>query len=411
MSSHPPEPTPQRPTARRARSRRALGNDLRIDQAALTALVNDGVDGFQMGAIARNAGLSSGALYARFENSTELAIHLWQKILSPHLIKLLNEFVQHIEADPAAPLPEFLLRECTEPSPQTRGAIEILLVSRRIEEVAEVVGPDLDQWVTEQGLSSVQDPIGYARVMGSLMPVLGLIELRMLPTPVEMPIADVLGLYHGMCYHPWIYAETPYQPVSVVTEPILNTQDPLRHALLLATADVIASVGIARTTVSRIARRAGYTVAAIYERYSSKEDLILDTTREILGATVTRGTRGNIDVLVHPQRNVLVANVVRVTVDPVYARLRHLRNELMLAGFRDPSIGNEITRATQAGVDDGFLGLAGSDMDQAGNAHAMSAATRALITGRDLLTSLRQDLHLLDFRPVVDYVISRTLRT
>jgi AcrR family transcriptional regulator len=401
---------PQRPTARRSRSQRALGNDLRIDQAALTALVSDGVDGFQMGAIARAAGLSSGAMYGRFENSTELAIHLWQQTLLPHLTKFLNQYLLLLNEDLAHPIPELLLEECANPSPEIRGALEILLVSRRVEEIAEVVGPDLDQWALSHALSAEHDPITYARVMGSLMPILGLLELRMLPRPVEMPIADVLELYHGMGLHPWTYVETPHHQVSPVTEPILETQDPLRHTLLLATADVMASVGIARTTVSRIARRADYTVAAIYERYATKEDLIVDTAREILGATVTRGTRGNIDLLTHPERNLLITNVVRVTVDPAYARLRHLRNELMLAGFRDENIGNEITRATQAGVDGAHDGLRGSDMFQAGTAHAMSAAARALITGRDLLTSVRHDLHLVDFRPVVDYVISRTLR-
>jgi AcrR family transcriptional regulator len=411
MASSSPETAPERPTARRARSRRARNNDLRIDQAALTALVNDGADGFQMGAIAREAGLSSGAVYGRFENSTELAIHLWQEILWPHLLELLDKFVQFIGEDPAQPIPEFLLQECTEPSPEIRGALEILLVARRVEEIAEVVGPDLDQWVLDQGLSAERDPIGYAHVIGPLMPILGLIELRMLPTPVEMPVAGVLDLYHGVRLHRWTYVETPHHQVSPVTEPILNTQDPLRHALLLATADVMASVGVARTTVSRIARRADYTVAAIYERYATKEDLILDTAREILGATVTQGTRGNIELLTHPQRNLLITNVLRVSVDPAFARLRQLRNEMMLAGFRDELIGNEITRATQAGIEEGYQGIKDSDMADAGTALAMSAATRALITGRDLLTSLRQDLHLVDFRPVVDYVISRTLRS
>jgi AcrR family transcriptional regulator len=66
-----------------------------------------------------------------------------------------------------------------------------------------------------------------------------------------------------------------------------RTGDALRDALVDSAADVIGQVGLQSTTVSRVGRRAGLTAGAVYTRYASKDDLLIDAIRVLLDEAVT----------------------------------------------------------------------------------------------------------------------------
>ena len=61
-----------------------------------------------------------------------------------------------------------------------------------------------------------------------------------------------------------------------------DTGEPVRDVVLEAAAAVVARTGFERATVSRIARRAGYSTGVIYEYYERKDDMIAELVEVLL---------------------------------------------------------------------------------------------------------------------------------
>src|SRR5271154_3562428 len=75
-------------TLTRRRSTRALINDAAIRDAAIELVLSEGIDAISFRDVGRIAGLTHGALYARFEDVEELLVDLWGEVLSHRAIAL-----------------------------------------------------------------------------------------------------------------------------------------------------------------------------------------------------------------------------------------------------------------------------------------------------------------------------------
>ena len=72
----------------RPRSSRALTNDAAIREAAIKLILSTGIDAISFRDVGRMAGLTHGALYARFEDVEELLVDLWNEVLSQRAIAM-----------------------------------------------------------------------------------------------------------------------------------------------------------------------------------------------------------------------------------------------------------------------------------------------------------------------------------
>ena len=77
-----------------------------------------------------------------------------------------------------------------------------------------------------------------------------------------------------------------------------NTGDAVQDALIDAVAAIVARVGLARATGSRIARRAGLTSGAIYGRYETKEELLQQAIEVLLAQRMSDDISGRIDPVI-----------------------------------------------------------------------------------------------------------------
>ncbi len=82
--------TKDSPTVPKQRSARALNNDAAIRTAAVTLVLSKGIDAISFRDVGREAGLTHGALYARFEDVEELLVDLWDSILTPRAVALIE---------------------------------------------------------------------------------------------------------------------------------------------------------------------------------------------------------------------------------------------------------------------------------------------------------------------------------
>src|SRR5262245_20456118 len=83
----------------RRRSSSSRQNDVRILEAALREVDGVGVDGLAMTAVARRAGLTTGALYSRYESTGEVAAALWTTVVSEQHFALLDGAVESLVND------------------------------------------------------------------------------------------------------------------------------------------------------------------------------------------------------------------------------------------------------------------------------------------------------------------------
>ena len=72
------------------RSSRALSNDAAIREATVKLILRTGIDSISFRDVGREAGLTHGALYARFEDAEELLVDLWSEVLCERMVALLH---------------------------------------------------------------------------------------------------------------------------------------------------------------------------------------------------------------------------------------------------------------------------------------------------------------------------------
>jgi AcrR family transcriptional regulator len=267
------------PIRSRARSVQSLRRDEDILDAALTEVLVGGVDVLGMHAVARRVGLTAGAIYARHETPEELAVAVWVERCRSTMASLVADIVETATSGRAG---DDLVERAISATDELRGGVEILAVARRRPELAEVVLPDIEAWFAWDSRS----PADKARIAFLTGIVWGIV----LHDNVSHGDPGVWRLAMGLivrAVHSGVDSNTdPWSP-ELGERIVAATGDPLRDALIDSTQLVIGQVGLQSTTVSRIGRRAGLTAGAVYTRYASKDDLLIDAMRVLLDEAIS----------------------------------------------------------------------------------------------------------------------------
>ena len=122
----------------RRRSSRAISNDAAIRAAAIELVLQVGVDAISFRDVGRVAGLTHGALYARFEDVEELLVDLWNEVLCHRAIDLLEVVVRAV-SDPNEATVRAVVDRLRDTPNADIAMVEVLLTSRRFEVLHEEV--------------------------------------------------------------------------------------------------------------------------------------------------------------------------------------------------------------------------------------------------------------------------------
>ncbi|MFM7651233.1 MAG: TetR family transcriptional regulator [Acidimicrobiaceae bacterium] len=253
--------------------------------------MDQGLDELSIGEVARLSGLTTGAIYGRYEDADEMAIELWQSVIRQPFKARLQRSVEFIVAGPhnlpsanrskivAEGALETITKDFESPDEIAKLGAEFLVISRRNQTVGEVVIPEVTNWFSEFGLVNTNDPIVNATIVIGLSASIGtaLRTFVLKANPSWMTIANALR-----------DAATEATPVEIpIGSPPPNwvepeTENPVRSALIDAVAEVVAKTGFANATISRIVRRAGVTNGSLYNLYKDKEALTDDAMQIFL---------------------------------------------------------------------------------------------------------------------------------
>jgi AcrR family transcriptional regulator len=262
----------------RQRSARALNNDDAIRAATVELILSMGLDAISFRDVGKAAGLSHGALYARFEDVEELLVDLWNEVLSHRVISLL-ESARNAATCPSDQSVSALLQRVRDAESADVAAVQVLLLSRRFLVLREEVEIFIENHL-ETGTSDI-DTVTASRT-------LVLFSLIM----VKIFSNSEFGLNHDRLdfMQPILVAtlsrnheEVPsidYVEPEEWVDPALRND--IQSQLAQSTYSAVGASGYTKATISRISRRANCSPGAIYKLFPSKEDLVIFATRRMM---------------------------------------------------------------------------------------------------------------------------------
>jgi AcrR family transcriptional regulator len=386
-----------------------MANDLRILEAALGVLRRDGYDGLGMSHVARAAGLNStGALYGRFENVAELAVWVWTERASCALRSASERALALLELtdidqaalDEGQALADLL----TSPPDDLRAAFELLAVAPRVEELDEVVRPDVEALVAAAGGLPDAADRRRSQVLGQLALAWGIGLVSLPATGPElgwwMALVGSVGLAHDRTRLRKAGAPVPVVP------PTPATGEPVRDVVLEAAASVVSRTGFERATVSRIARRAGYSTGVIYEYYDRKDDMIAELVEVLLDQLYTSIAERDGELIAEGRLAELSGSLLAAYVQPEARALQRLKVELYLAAAHQPAIAEALGHVLvhHSSTVQSRLEASGLSPEEASLA---PAAGRAIDHGIALVEATAGPLVDVDWRYYIQPLVSR----
>ena len=332
-------------------SEKSRQTDLKVAYSASKAVRSVGIDQMALTRVAADAGFSSGAIYARCDDRSELVVLAWEKSFWPMLREILEALIAAVSTssnDDLARL-EDLLNAATDPDviPDLGSAMEVIVAGRRDEVIAEVVHRDILALMDDHGVGASTDGPRRQAVVAGMAMIFGASLLNSayeVPGlgPIDpMPLLRVFSSTSATPTKP-AKAHGPMTPVSPV--PFPTTHDEVRDALIAATEYVIARSGVHKATVSRIARRAGVSVGAIYGLYENKEALVGDCLDVLFPPQAKRDTTRWVSVFTATDQRAEITSILADYMSPHLEQWRRFRLECLVAARHSPSVAKRLLR-------------------------------------------------------------------
>lgn len=250
----------------------------RLLQYALDEVLEKGPDRVGFTSIARRAELTTGALYARYENSDDLLVDVWHTLCEPtvsRMVKLLLDPECRENRDGSLAELAGIVQE----SPaRLHAAVSLLMAARRNEALKDDIEPSFKTIVDKAAAENPVIPVLFAIHAGIVLH--GRASSASVDdwTPVlriMFDLADEMAMMSGR--------EPASQVLPIAKNPQIASppEDPddIDFKLFRAVVHVVNRAGVDRATVARIARRANVNPAIIYTRYADKDDLIFQCVK------------------------------------------------------------------------------------------------------------------------------------
>lgn len=373
---------------RRGTKRRA--SSIAIDEALLDAGVEQirrtGPDGLSVTALATSAKVTTGAFYSRYENTYEMLVDVWlQRCAQP--VRNLLEVSKLADQDSDA-----MLSVLNQRSPEVAAGMALAIVAPRVPELSEVLVPQFRDWFVESGARDSLILVAFGVGACLFDSIIGSPQ-RDWATPLTWA-GGVPKLRKR---------RTRGQPPALNTEDLLHvdTGDAVRDRLLISAAQVIGRGGLHRATTSRIARAAGYTQASVFDLWSSRDELIGETTGVILSGLSRTAAQFGMAAMAGDAKGAAVG--MSQIVGPVYAEASRMRLELVLAAMYEPVVAEPMVASDLAAAE-----ALTQVFGERAPAHLILAdAIRAVVLGLTLLQHLTGDVEGVDFEPAFTVLLDQ----
>lgn len=350
---------------------------------AVQEICEVGVDKLSFTGVARRANLTTGSLYSRYEERSELLVDIWQSRCQSSLEILLGLTARSLAPDGGAARRE-LAAVLRDPTDDLLVAVELLLAARRLEEVAEVAVPWMLTALHDGTVGSQSDQFQYVAAI-----VIGILIMLMGRPSYRLDWSE----YCDFSFSAWA-TSSPMKRVELpkvaITPTLSDDIDEFDARLIRATLDVVAKTGFERATVSRIARRSGVNPATLYQRFDDKEQLMRYVIDNAVVASTNSLTFANAGL---PKETITDYQLVgmglaEAILGPAFEKMRQLRIEIHLAAAHNTKVGAYI-KEQAAKVFDGDVELMQATKSQdAQQLRQFAIAMRGFISGLSALNEI-----------------------
>jgi AcrR family transcriptional regulator len=311
---------------------------LKLLSCAVDEIIEVGPDRLGFTSIARRAGLSTGALYARYENVDELILEVWMAEGLPALRRLLVDLEESLSRESGVAA---RLRVSEQLSGSDRGVlilINLLVVSRRTEAAYEEIAPS----VTEEVEKFVSRTPAIEFFLGTVLGIaMGVSGTGLHGLDWQGPIGMIASAVRRSVEPQEIPPHSANTPEAVHFP---DDAEEIDARLFDAVAHVVARVGASQATVSRIARRAKVNPASIYMRYEDKDALFAACMTHVMRMGDSRNAelldryKENLESFseITPATEAIV--MFRGNQSPEHSSIRRLRLETMFAAMHDENL-------------------------------------------------------------------------
>ncbi len=396
------------PLQPRAKSKATQENDSRILEAGIAEAHTVGLDRIALRAVVRRCNLTSGALYGRYEDADDFIASVWSERLRSPLLDFMSGAMGAMLGIEGAPTIATIAATVANPPKHLAIGLEALIVGRRNDVLGEEVRDDFATWCEKWGLDTKTDPavrtlnvVALSTVLGAA--VYGFAEPKL--TDWNLVLAIMSAAIRetpdtAVTKAPIIGDELPNVEVSP------GTGEPLRDALITATANVIGRAGYERATVSRIGRRAKLTGGAVYTRYDSKDDLIIDTLDTLLSGAVVGTSELTVHGVTAGDLGESVGKIYTLGVAPTRRPWRQFRLETYAAARTRKEPRAALRRIHAAGIVRYHDMLDGRSKMNDDMIRLVARGGQSIPLGLSLVESYETDLHDLNFHPFSSTLIS-----
>lgn len=348
-----------------------------LDHALIEA-VEGGPDRLGFTAVAKRGGMSTGALYSRYENVDELLIDLWDQRALPRLEAMTEMFIASTQDGTRDAARKKMTDHLNNGDPLCTLVALLMVVSRRNEVLREVIEPDIRR-VVDSARSRLAT---YPQMLASILGVLLMMRGARVTTMEWSYFVSVICNSCERAANEIVEIDPDYPRYSQLS---FDGLDDFDHRLFSAAAEVIGRVGVDRATISRIARSAGVNPAGIYARHRDKEQLLADLITVVLIAIEDSDRMLRSEFLDNRPIFNLMIQLQRAVVDPSYQSVRNLRLELIYAaghhdGVRESMVGTHRSLALRDEVGRQFV-----DVETNPSIAPFNFMGRALVYGNALM--------------------------
>lgn len=387
-------------------SEKSRQTDLKVAHSAARAVRTVGVDQMALTRVAADAGFSSGAIYARCDDRSELVVLAWEKsfwpMLSEILVLLIDAVVEKDETKLSRVSELFTAASSPDAVPDIGSAMEVIVASRRDEVIGEVVQRDINGLLDDRGVGPSTDGASRQAVASAICTLFGASILNSVfpGEPVENPQidpTDLLETFTRSLRSPVkpARAHVPVPDTTPYTFP--TTNDEIRDALIAASEYVIARSGVHRATVSRIARRAGVSVGAIYGLYENKESLVSDCLEVLFPPQSRREASEWATVFTSTDQRSAVTDILANYMSPSFEQWRRFRVESLIAARHSAPIATQLGQyALQTRT--ALMNAASKAPATASIRHSNGLAARSTVLGLSIFEIVDPTIRQLDWR-------------
>lgn len=273
---------------RRIRPSHAVRNDVTLDNAIVAVIADKGWDELSVNKVAKAAGLTTGAVYARHADKTALGAHAWDRLLSAQLTEALEAVLAAglSAGGPAtdatvATLPAFAsaMGAFIRPAPEIRAGLELVMGSQFDPEQRAAIFEPATAWLRERCQPLGGDPARAAQATAIVIWALGLVLVSNRPWAESMDPAPAIARIHGALADPADPSNLPAANAAYLRESPFDTGDPRVDTILMSILESIGTAGYQRTRVVTATDAAQVSESFAFTRYPTKLDLFLAVIR------------------------------------------------------------------------------------------------------------------------------------